>query len=90
MLGIYQLRRVLFQHCGHRFRRRIAAKGAMPGEHFIQNRAEGENVRARVDEFSANLFGSHIAGSSHDQAGRGLRTGHRSPVRIRTHAAGLL
>ena len=46
---IGQLRRLFFQHGGHGLSRSVAAKRALPGEHFVKHRAKGKNISARID-----------------------------------------
>ena len=43
----------------------------LPGDHLVQDDAEGIDVRPRVDPVSLDLFGRHVLGAAHEQAGLG-------------------
>ena len=45
--------------------------------HFEQDRAEGEDVRARVYRATFKLFGGHVGCGADELAGRGLKLGDR-------------
>ena len=58
-------------------------ESALAGNHLVQNRAEGKNVRPRIGRLSSHLFRRHVAGRAHDQArfgyavdGRRIGTAH--------------
>ena len=40
----------------------VAGKCVLAGDHLVEDRADRENVRARVEGFSARLLGRHIMG----------------------------
>ena len=50
----------------------IAAKRALARNHFVQDRAEAEQIRAVVNCFSAELFRRHIAERAKDHPSFGL------------------
>jgi hypothetical protein len=49
----------------------FAIEEAFAGEEFVEYNAEGEDVGAFVDGFTAGLFGAHVAGGAQDEAGGG-------------------
>ena len=73
LVGRGQIRRVLPEDRRHRVRRGVAVEGAAPSEHLVEDRAEGEDVAARVGRLAADLLGRHVGESPHDDAG--LRAG---------------
>ena len=62
-------------HLPLRFGRRLSSKRRPAGEHFIQQGAEGVDVRGRPDRsrFTAHLLGGHITGSSQPGAAQRQR-----------------
>ena len=50
-----------------------AIEGPAAGEHFVENRAEREDVRPVVRRLTAHLLGRHVAGGPHHRTRRGLR-----------------
>ena len=39
----------------------VAAKGQLPGGHFVEYDAKGKEIGARVQFLAANLFGRHVS-----------------------------
>ena len=56
----------------HRVARRVALERLLAGEQLVEDRAEGEDVRAVVDRQPADLLGRHVAHRAHDRAGLGV------------------
>ncbi len=75
LVGDGEIRRVFLQDRRHRVGRRVAVEGALAREHLVEDRAEGEDVAARVGGPAADLLGRHVAERAHDDAG--LRGGGR-------------
>ena len=50
-----------------------ASKGALAGEHFVQDAAEGEDVAAGIGRLAGNLLRRHIADRSDDHARLSIR-----------------
>ena len=67
-----QLRRLLPHDRGDRVARRVALERLLAGEQLVQDRAEGEDVRAVVDRQAADLLGRHVAHRAHHRAGLGV------------------
>ena len=67
--------RILLEDRGHAFDRGIAGKGAMPGEHFVEDRAKRKDVGAVVGGFPTNLLRRHVPCGSKDQTGASRRRG---------------
>ena len=79
--------RLLAQDGGERRHLGFAAEGLTAGEHLVEERAEGENVRPRVDRFALGLFRRHVGHGPDDEALLGPRLfvaaeGHGRPGRI--------
>ena len=55
-------------------------KRTLAGEHLVENRPKGEDVSAMVDGLAAYLFGRHVAGRPHHQAGIGSRSQSLVPL----------
>ncbi len=49
--------------------RDISPKGFFASHKLVENRAQREDVGAMVNLFARHLFGSHVAGCAHHQAG---------------------
>jgi hypothetical protein len=77
-----QVRRILLQDCVHRLDGRVAAKRMSPGQHFVEHRAEREDVRAMIRTSTADLLGRHVAHRSKHQAVGSLCTCQRRRGRI--------
>ena len=71
-----KVRRVFVEDGGHGFGTGIALEGALTGEHFVEDAAEAEDVRAVIDGVAADLFGRHVADGTEDLPGVGLRCGY--------------
>ena len=68
-----ELGRVFLEDRRHRVGGRVALERALAGQHFVEHRAEGEQIAARVDGLPAHLLGRHVADRAHHRA----RVGHR-------------
>ncbi len=68
-------RRVVLENRAHALDRGIAAKGVMPREHFVEDRAKRKDVGAVVGGFATDLLGRHVAGGSEDPPGTSRRPG---------------
>ena len=64
-----KIRRILLQDRRHRVGGRVAVEGALAREHLVEDRAEGEDVAARVGGTAAHLFGRHVTERAQDDAG---------------------
>src|SRR5215469_11854089 len=51
----------------------ISGKRPLPGEQFIENTAEGKNIRARIGFSASGLLGRHVGGCADDQTLLGER-----------------
>ena len=78
-----QLRGVVLEDRGQRFRHRVALERPGTGQHLVHHDAEREDVRARVHRIGPHLFRRHVAGRAHDdaradihRAGLGLHGAH--------------
>jgi len=56
-----KLGRLVFQNRGHGLDASVAAKRARAREHFVENCAERENVRAEIGGLATNLLGRHVS-----------------------------
>jgi hypothetical protein len=64
-----QIGRLFAQDRRHRFGGGVATEGTLAHEHFVEHRAEREEIRARVERLPAHLLGRHVAHGAHDGAG---------------------
>ena len=55
-------------HRRQRGRRRVATKRALARQHLVENRAEGKDVRPRVDLLAFRLFGRHVGDGAENRA----------------------
>ena len=69
LVGDGEIRRIFLQDRRHRVGGRVAVEGALAREHLVEDRAEGEDVGARVGGLAAHLLGRHVAERAHDDAG---------------------
>jgi len=60
---------IFFEDRAHGIGGSLAMKGALAGNHLVENCTEGEDVGAGVDGNAAHLLGRHISCGSHDDAG---------------------
>ena len=51
------LRRFFFENGRHRLAARVPLERSSSGEHLVEDRAEGKDVRAVIDALTAYLFG---------------------------------
>src|SRR5215475_2943806 len=65
---VAHLRRLFLQYRVHHLDGRITAKGALPGKHFVQDRAERKYVRAMIRFLSTRLLRRHVTDSTHNHA----------------------
>ena len=63
------------EYRAHSLDLRFGLESPAPGEHFVQNHAEAENIGAMIGRAAADLFGRHVADGSHDDAGIGFSDG---------------
>ena len=61
----------------------LAFERRPPGDHFIQDHAEAENVGAFVDAFTLRLLRRHVTACAHDRAGMSARNRYRHCFRVR-------
>ena len=54
--------------------------GAMPGQEFVEDDAEGIDIRRCGDSLAAHLFGARVFGGHHAHAGAGHREGFGGAV----------
>src|SRR5258706_3324703 len=47
----------------------LSPEGSMPGEHLVEDDAEGEYIRPRVNLASLDLFGSHVGNRADSRGG---------------------
>ena len=73
MAQIGQLGRVLLQDCCHGFGRSVEAKCTQASRHFVQHRAKGEDVRARIGHLTPDVLRRHVVRRPHDHARGGVR-----------------
>ena len=80
-----QFRRFFLKDRAHGVGRGFAVKRAFAGNHFVENGAEGKNVRPVIDRLTAHLLGRHVPGRSHHHAcfGRHLKGGGVSAASVR-------
>ena len=63
--------RIFSQNLVEDHRRAFARQIALAGRHFVEHRAEAEQVRAGVHVFAARLLGRHVGHRAHGHAGTG-------------------
>ena len=87
-----RLGRIVVQNRRHGLGGGVALKGADAAEHFVEHRAEAENVGAAIHLAAANLLGRHVAGGSHHRSHAGGRDvgGHGGQSGVRASRSGFL
>src|SRR5262249_50067055 len=63
----------------------VAREGDPAGDHFIEHRAKGKDVAARVEFFAASLLGRHVSDGADSAAGTGEQQrlfAHRFSIQI--------
>jgi hypothetical protein len=63
-----QLGRFFLQNRAHRVGGRGAVERPLARQHFVENRAQAENVGARVERLAPDLLRRHVSRRSHHQA----------------------
>jgi hypothetical protein len=81
-----QIRRFA-QDRGERVGHGVASEQGTPGEHFVQDDAEREDIGAFVHALAAGLLGAHVSRGTENDAGHGRR-GHESRRRLRQRCWG--
>ena len=66
---------VLYEQGRHGF----ALEGQSPGQHLIEDDAQGVLVQPAIQPATFPLFGGHVMGSSHDAAGLTTGGGSQGP-----------
>ena len=77
-----EVRRVFLQDRRHRVGGRVAVERAPAREHLVEDRAEGEDVAARVGGLAADLLGRHVAERAEHDAGLRARGRGRQVRRL--------
>ena len=73
-------RRLRLQDGGHAIRVRGPVKGTAAGQHLVEDRPQGEDVRAVVGRLVADLLRRHVARRAQDLAGHCERARNRARV----------
>ena len=81
-IGRGQLRWLVIQDRAHQVRGSVAAKRALAAKHFVDHRAEAENIAARVGYLTAHLLGRHVAERTHHHADLRAAVSCRSQGRV--------
>ena len=68
---VRQLGRFLRENRRHRIGGGLARERPAAGQHLVEDRTKGEEIGARVDRQTSELFGGHVADRPHDHAGIG-------------------
>jgi hypothetical protein len=72
--GVVRLRS---EHARERFGRRAPAERRGAGQQFVEDDAKGPDVCLAARRVASRLFGAHIRGTPHDDAGLGANPRHR-------------
>ena len=70
LIEFVEVDRVL-EHAGQGVAGGLALEESLAGEHFVEQYAEGPDIRALVDRLSTRLLWRHIGSGAHDRAGLG-------------------
>ena len=89
LVGDGEVRRIFLEDRRHRVRGGVAVERALAGEHLVEDRAEGEDVAARVGGLAAHLLGRHVAERAEHDAGLGALRFRRQVGGARDGAFGL-
>jgi hypothetical protein len=68
--SVGQRRWIFLQNGVQGLNRRVAMERALPAQHFVQHRAEAENIRAMVRRLATRLLRRHVSRRSERQARR--------------------
>ena len=63
----------MLENCSSTFNGRIPDKRPPSGEHFVEHRTEGKQIRPRVRFLPTNLLGGHVGKRSENQSLSGKR-----------------
>ena len=75
-----QISRILASDGGHGFSSRLPRKRPLAAQHFVQHRAEAEDIAAGVRLLPAHLLRRHVAHGAHHRAGVGREDGGQGRI----------